>query len=75
MLCNFVRLIHMSTIKRLSVAGFMVTISVVLIFGNSLTNALSIPSFENKTRLHNASPAKLDNTLSDSSNKVVDDKL
>ena len=69
MLCNFVRL--MSTIKCFSV----VALAVVLIFGNSFPNTLGISSFENKTRLHNASPAKLDNTLSDSSNKVVDDKL
>ena len=62
MVCNFVRL--MSTIKRLSVASFMVTLAVVLIFGNSFPNALSMPSLENKTRLYYDSPVKLvDNTV------------
>ena len=65
MLCNFVRL--MSTIKCFSV----VALAVVLIFGNSFPNTLGISSFENKARLHYASPAKLDNTFSNGSNKVV----
>ncbi|MGC2684730.1 MAG: polysaccharide deacetylase family protein, partial [Candidatus Nitrosopolaris sp.] len=43
----------------------------MLIFGNSFPTALSISSFENKARLYYASPAKLDNTFSDGSNKVV----
>jgi len=46
-------------------------LATVLIFGNSFTNALSISSFENKAGVYNASQAKLDNTLSDRSNKVV----
>jgi hypothetical protein len=62
----------MLTIKCLSVVAFIVTLAVVLIFGNSFPNVLSISSFENKARLYYyASPAKLDNTLSDRSNKVV----
>ena len=74
MLCNFIQqhllTYLMSTIKCLSVVTFMVTLAVVLMFGKSFPNALSISSFENN-RLHYASPAKLDNTLSDRSNKVV----
>lgn len=61
----------MSTFKWLSVVTFMVTLAVILILGNSFPNALSISSFENKARLYYASPAKLDSTFSDRSNKVV----
>jgi peptidoglycan/xylan/chitin deacetylase (PgdA/CDA1 family) len=51
---------------------FVVTLAVVLIFGNSFPNALSISSFENKAGLyHYASQPKLNNTLSDRPNKVV----
>jgi peptidoglycan/xylan/chitin deacetylase (PgdA/CDA1 family) len=57
----------MLIIKCFSVAA----LAVVLIFGNSFPNALSILSFGNKARLDYASPAKLDNTLSYRSNKVV----
>jgi hypothetical protein len=46
----------------------MITLAVVLIFGNLFPNALSISSFE-KASSHYAS--KLDNTLSGRSNKVV----
>ncbi|MGC2573104.1 MAG: polysaccharide deacetylase family protein [Candidatus Nitrosopolaris sp.] len=52
----------MSTIKCLSVVASMVTLAVALIFGNTFPNALSISSFENKSRLHYASS---------SANKVV----
>jgi len=48
-----------------------IALAIVLIFGNSFPNALSISSFENKARLYYASPAKLDDTFSDRSNKVV----
>ena len=54
----------MLTIKCLSVVAFIVTLAVVLIFGNSFPNALSMPSLENKTRLYYDSPVKLvDNTV------------
>jgi len=56
---------NMSTIKCLSVVAFTVTLAVVLIVCSCIS------SFGNKVRLLYASPAKLDNTLSDRSNKVV----
>jgi hypothetical protein len=49
----------MSTIKWLSGVAFMAALAIILIFGNSFPNALSIPSLENKARLNYASPAKL----------------
>jgi len=52
----------MSTIKYLCVVSFIVSLAVILIFGNSSPNALSISSFENKPRLYYASS---------SANKVV----
>src|SRR5215469_8948527 len=60
----------MSTGKRLSGFLFTAGLVIVLIFGNLIPNALSISSFE-KASSHAASPVKLDNTLSDRSNKVV----
>jgi|SRR5215831_397165 len=54
----------MSTIKSLSGVGFMAALAIVLIFGNSFPNALSMTSLENKTRLYYDSPVKLiDNTV------------
>jgi hypothetical protein len=63
----------MSTIKWLS--AFMFSLVVLLIFGNSFPNALSISSIENKARLHYVSAVvssvlKHHNTFS-TSNKVV----
>jgi hypothetical protein len=63
----------MSTIKWLS--AFMFSLVVLLIFGNSFPNALSISSIENKARLHYVSAVvssvlKHYNTFS-TSNKVV----
>jgi len=52
----------MSTIKCLFVVASIVTLAVALIFGNSFPNALSISSFENKSRLY---------YTSQSANKVV----
>jgi hypothetical protein len=60
----------MSTGKRLSGFLFTAGLVIVLIFGNLIPNALSISSFE-KASSYAASPVKLDNTLSDRSNKVV----
>jgi hypothetical protein len=37
----------------------MAALAIVLIFGNSFPNALSLSSLENKARLHYASTAKL----------------
>jgi peptidoglycan/xylan/chitin deacetylase (PgdA/CDA1 family) len=48
-----------------------IALATILIFDNSFPNALSISSFENKAILYYASQAKLDNTFSDRSNKVV----
>ena len=62
----------MSAIKRLSEVAFMAALAVVLIFGNSFPNALSISSLESKARLYDGSPVKLiDNTVSDRSTKLV----
>jgi peptidoglycan/xylan/chitin deacetylase (PgdA/CDA1 family) len=53
----------MSTSKRLSGVVFMVAVAIVIIFGNSFPNALSISSLENKGRLYYGS--------SKEANKVV----
>jgi hypothetical protein len=61
----------MSTSKRLSGFLFTAGLTIVLIFGNSFPNALSL-SYLNKGKSYYASPVKLiDNTVSDGSNKVV----
>jgi hypothetical protein len=61
----------MSTIKWLSGVVFT-ALAIVLIFGNTFPNALSISSLENRTRLYYDSQVKLtDNTVIDRSNKVV----
>jgi peptidoglycan/xylan/chitin deacetylase (PgdA/CDA1 family) len=61
----------MSTIKWLSGVAFT-ALAIVLIFGNTFPNALSISSLENRTRLYYDSQVKLtDNTVIDRSNKVV----
>ena len=62
----------MATTKRLSGFVFTTGLAIVLIFGNSFPNALSLSSLENKGKSYNSSPVKLiDNTVSDRSNKVV----
>jgi peptidoglycan/xylan/chitin deacetylase (PgdA/CDA1 family) len=50
----------------------MAALAIVLIFGSSFHNALSLSSLENNGKSYYASQAKLiDNTFSDRSNKVV----
>ena len=50
----------------------MAALAIVLIFGSSFPNALSLSSLENNGKSYYASQAKLiDNTFSDRSNKVV----
>jgi hypothetical protein len=61
----------MSTSKRLSGFLFTVGLAIVLIFGNSFPNALSLSSLQYKGKSYYSSPVKLDNTVSDRSNKVV----
>ena len=62
----------MSTSKRLSVFVFTAGLAIVLIFGNSFPNALSLSSLENDVTSYYGSPIKLlDNTVSDRSNKLV----
>jgi Polysaccharide deacetylase len=62
----------MSTTKRLSGFLFTAGLAIVLIFGNSFPNALSLSSLEYKGKSYYSSPMKLiDNTVSDRSNKVV----
>ena len=62
----------MSTSKRLSGVVFTAGLAIVLIFGNSFPNALSLSSLENKGKSYYGSAVKLiDNTFSDRSNKVV----
>jgi len=62
----------MSTSKRLSGVVFTAGLAIVLIFGNSFPNALSLSSLENDVKSYYSSAVKLiDNTFSDRSNKVV----
>jgi hypothetical protein len=62
----------MSTSKRLSGFLFTAGLAIVLIFGNSFPNALSLSSLEYKGKSYYSSPVKLiDNTVSNRSNKVV----
>jgi len=50
----------------------MAALAIVLIFGSSFPNALSLSSFENKGKSYYPSQVKLiDNTINDRSNKVV----
>src|SRR5215831_16689822 len=58
MLCNCTLDVN----YQMFVCSSMVTLAVALVFGNSFPNALSISSFENKSRLH---------YTSSSANKVV----
>jgi peptidoglycan/xylan/chitin deacetylase (PgdA/CDA1 family) len=62
----------MSTSKRLSGVFFTAGLAIILIFGNSFPNALSLSSLESDVKSYYSSPVKLiDNTFSNRSNKVV----
>jgi peptidoglycan/xylan/chitin deacetylase (PgdA/CDA1 family) len=66
--------IYVSTTTSKRLSGFLFTagLAIVLIFGNSFPNALSLSSLEYKGKSYYSSPVKLiDNTVSDRSNKVV----